>query len=111
MHTRACRSLTAALIAVSMLCAPRAFALVTGSNRALNGCESAAASLARCFGAVSSRMILTVTSRFTGLTSGGVTAHDWLSAAVSDPDGVVDCVEEGTLVSTLGVNAFTCPVE
>jgi hypothetical protein len=50
-------------------------------------------------------------SRFTTISSAGVTIRDWLAAAMNDPDGVVDRVEEGTLASNPSINAFSCAVE
>lgn len=55
--------------------------------------------------------MLQTTSQFTGLTADGITVRDWLANAVADPDGVVDAVEEGTLVTDIpGVNPFSCSI-
>src|SRR5579871_628772 len=53
--------------------------------------------------------ILTVASRFDTVTAGGVTVADWLGAAMTSPDAVVDRVDEGTLVADYpGVNPIAC---
>jgi hypothetical protein len=53
--------------------------------------------------------ILTVGPRFDTVTAGGVTVADWLAGAVASPDGVVDEVDEGTLVTDYpGVNPIAC---
>jgi hypothetical protein len=53
--------------------------------------------------------ILRTNSRFTTVTAGGVTVRDWLAAAIADPDGVVDRVDEGTLVADYpGTNPIPC---
>jgi len=53
--------------------------------------------------------ILTAASRWSSVTAAGVTLPDFLADAIADPDGVVDHVDEGTLVADYpGVNAFTC---
>ena len=53
--------------------------------------------------------ILRTNSRFTTVTAGGVTVRDWLAAAIADPDGVVDRVDEGTLVIDYpGTNPIPC---
>ncbi len=50
-------------------------------------------------------------ARYTGLLAGGVSVRDFLAAAVTDPDGVVDRVDEGTFVTDIpGVLPFACPV-
>jgi hypothetical protein len=50
-------------------------------------------------------------SRFTTMTSDGVTLRDWLAAAMADPDAVVDRVEEGTLTSNPSIAPFACTVD
>jgi hypothetical protein len=50
-------------------------------------------------------------SRFTTMTSDGVTLRDWLAAAMADPDAVVDRVEEGTLTSNPAIAPFACSVD
>lgn len=50
-------------------------------------------------------------SRFTTISSDGVTLRDWLVAAVNDPDGVIDRVEEGTLASSPSIDPFPCMVD
>lgn len=51
-------------------------------------------------------------SRFTTITSDGVTLRDWLAAAMSDPDNVADAVEEGTLTtSNPSIAPFPCTVD
>jgi hypothetical protein len=50
-------------------------------------------------------------SRFTTMTSDGVTLSDWLAAAMTDPDAVVDLVEEGSLTSNPSINPFACVVD
>jgi hypothetical protein len=53
--------------------------------------------------------ILTVGPRFDTVTAGGVTVADWLAGAITNPDGVVDEVDEGTLVTDYpGVNPIAC---
>ncbi len=43
------------------------------------------------------------------MTAGGVTVRDWLAAAIAAPDGVVDRVDEGTLVTDYpGTNPIPC---
>jgi hypothetical protein len=37
--------------------------------------------------------------------------RDWLAAAMSDPDGVVDRVEEGTLANSTSIDPFPCTVD
>jgi hypothetical protein len=55
--------------------------------------------------------ILRTNARFISVTAGGVTVRDWLADAMADPDGVVDRVDEGTLVADYpGTNPFACPV-
>ncbi len=47
--------------------------------------------------------------RFNTVTAGGVTVADWLAGAVASPDGVVDEVDEGTLVTDYpGVDPIAC---
>jgi hypothetical protein len=50
-------------------------------------------------------------SRFTTMTSDGVALRDWLAAAMTDPDAVVDLVEEGTLAADPSINPFACVVD
>jgi hypothetical protein len=50
-------------------------------------------------------------SRFTTMASDGVTLRDWLAGAMSDPDSVVDLVEEGTLASNPSIMPFSCVVD
>ncbi|HYR97030.1 MAG TPA: hypothetical protein VEM57_09855, partial [Candidatus Binatus sp.] len=53
--------------------------------------------------------ILRTNSRYTSVTAGGVTVRDWLAAAIADPDGVVDRVDEGTLVNDYpGTSPIPC---
>jgi hypothetical protein len=53
--------------------------------------------------------ILRTNARFTTVTAGGVTVRDWLADAIADPDGVVDRVDEGTLVTDYpGTNPIPC---
>jgi hypothetical protein len=41
----------------------------------------------------------------------GIELRDWLEAAITDPDGVVDRAEEGTFVDDVpGVEEFSCEV-
>lgn len=55
--------------------------------------------------------LLTTASRWSTVTADGVTLPDYLAAAIADPDGVVDAVDEGTLVADYpGVAAFACPL-
>jgi hypothetical protein len=50
-------------------------------------------------------------ARYTGLVAGGLSVRDFLAAAVADPDGVLDRVDEGTLVTDIpGVLPFACAV-
>ena len=55
--------------------------------------------------------ILTSTDRFENLTAGGVSVRDWLSDAMTNPAGVVDRVDEGTLAKDLGIQPFACSVD
>jgi hypothetical protein len=50
-------------------------------------------------------------SRFATMTSDGVALRDWLAAAMSDPDAVVDLVEEGSLTSNPSISRFACAVD
>jgi hypothetical protein len=50
-------------------------------------------------------------SRFTTMTSDGMSLRDWLAAAMTDPDAVVDRVEEGTLASNPSIAPFACAVD
>jgi len=53
--------------------------------------------------------MLRTDSRYTGLAAGGVTVRDYLAAAVTTPDAVVDRVDEGTFVTDIpGVQPFAC---
>ena len=55
--------------------------------------------------------LLTTPSRWSTVTADGVTLPTMLAAAIADPDGVVDHVDEGTLVADYpGVNPFPCPL-
>jgi hypothetical protein len=48
-------------------------------------------------------------ARYTGLIAGGLSVRDFLADAVADPDGVIDRVDEGTLVTDVpGVLPFSC---
>ncbi len=48
-------------------------------------------------------------TRYTGLVAGGLSVRDFLADAVANPDGVLDRVDEGTLVTDIpGVLPFTC---
>jgi hypothetical protein len=48
-------------------------------------------------------------ARYSGLVAGGFSVRDFLAAAVADPDGVIDRVDEGTFVTDIpGVLPFTC---
>ena len=52
--------------------------------------------------------ILTTGSRWSTVTADGVTLPDYLAAAIANPKGVVDAVDEGTLVADYpGVSAFS----
>lgn len=62
-------------------------------------------------GATSLHGMLQSDSRFTGITSDGVSLRDWLAAAMTDPDNVVDLVEEGTLASSPSIDPFPCSVD
>ena len=62
-------------------------------------------------GATSLHGMLQSDTRFTSITSDGVVLRDWLAAAMSDPDNVVDLVEEGTLASSPSINPFACSVD
>jgi hypothetical protein len=62
-------------------------------------------------GATSLHGMLQSDSRFTSISSDGITLRDWLAAAMSDPDNVVDLVEEGTLASNPSINPFSCSVD
>lgn len=52
--------------------------------------------------------MLSTESRYTGLTSNGVSVRDYLADAINDPDGVVDQVEEGTFTTDFGVPPIAC---
>jgi hypothetical protein len=52
--------------------------------------------------------MLTSNARFTTMTSDGVTLRDWLAAVMTDPGGVVDRVEEGTLATNRSIAPFAC---
>ena len=52
--------------------------------------------------------MLSTQSRYTGLAAGGLTVRDFLAAAVNDPDGVVDRVDEGAIAATFGVPPIAC---
>jgi hypothetical protein len=53
--------------------------------------------------------LLRTNSRFTGLLAGGVSPATFLDDAFQDPDGVIDRVDEGTLVADIpGVLPFSC---
>jgi hypothetical protein len=53
--------------------------------------------------------LLRTDSRFTGFTAGGVVLRDYVAAAMTNPDAVVDAVDEGTLVTAVpGVLPFDC---
>lgn len=55
--------------------------------------------------------ILRTDSRFTTVTADGITVRDWLADAMANPDGVIDRVDEGTLVTDYpGTNPFACPL-
>jgi hypothetical protein len=48
---------------------------------------------------------------YTGRAVDGIVMRDWIAGAFSDPDGVTNRVEEGTLVQDYpGVKPFACPV-
>lgn len=47
-------------------------------------------------------------STFTTLLAGGVSSAQWLGDAVTNPDGVVDRVDEGTIVADFGAQPFVC---
>jgi hypothetical protein len=49
--------------------------------------------------------------QFTTVATDGQLMNDWIGQSLSDPDGVVDRVQEGTLVDDIpGVDAFPCAV-
>lgn len=51
-------------------------------------------------------------AQFNSLDVAGVTIADWVGGAMNDPEGVVDRVEEGALVTQFpGVEPFGCPVD
>jgi hypothetical protein len=50
-------------------------------------------------------------TRFQTITSDGVSLRDYLAAAMADPDGVVDRVEEGSLASSASIDPFPCSVD
>jgi len=53
--------------------------------------------------------MLRTNSLYTGLVAGGLSVRDFLADAVADPDGVIDRVDEGTLVTDRpGVLPFAC---
>jgi hypothetical protein len=55
--------------------------------------------------------LLTAPARWSSVTADGVTLPNYLAAAMADPDGVVDAVDEGTLVADYpGVAPFACPL-
>jgi hypothetical protein len=55
--------------------------------------------------------ILTTASRWSTVTADGVKLPAYLAAAIANPDGVIDAVDEGTLTTDYpGVNAFACPL-
>ena len=62
-------------------------------------------------GASSMHGMLQSDSRFTATASDGVSLRDWLATAMSDPDAVVDLVEEGTLASNPSIDPFACVVD
>jgi hypothetical protein len=62
-------------------------------------------------GATSLHGMLQSNTRFTSISSDGVVLRDWLAAAMSDPDNVVDLVEEGTLAGNPSINSFACNVD
>jgi hypothetical protein len=62
-------------------------------------------------GSASLHGMLQSDSRFTGVTSDGTSVRDWLAAAMSDPNNVVDRVEEGTLASSPSIDPFPCAVD
>jgi hypothetical protein len=54
-------------------------------------------------------ILTTSSTRWATVTAGGVTVRDWLGGAMADPDGVVDQVDEGTLVADYpGTNPIPC---
>ena len=60
----------------------------------------------------STHVIATRETLFTTQAVDGIIMRDWLGDAMTDPDGVVDAVEEGSLAGTIsGVNAFPCAVD
>lgn len=59
----------------------------------------------------STHTLLGSTSRFNNTTSDGVALRDWLEAAMNDPGGVEDRVEEGSLASNPEVEPFGCSVD
>jgi hypothetical protein len=55
--------------------------------------------------------ILTTGSRWSTVTADGELLPDFLADAIAAPNGVIDHVDEGTLVADYpGVNAFACPL-
>ena len=48
---------------------------------------------------------------YTSVITDGQLMNDWIGQSLTDPDGVVDRVAEGSLVGDIpGVNAFPCAV-
>jgi hypothetical protein len=78
-------------------------------------CDTAGTEGLRYFlpaGTASNHTIVTDTSVFTGVSVDGMLMRDWLALAVTDPDGLSDAVEEGTLATVIsGVDPFPCAVD
>jgi hypothetical protein len=72
------------------------------ANQGLNGIHSFLPA-----SSTSMHGLVTVTSRFSSLTADGVVLRDFLSAAITDPDAVVDRVEAGTLSG----DPFPCSID
>ncbi len=74
------------------------------TNRGLNGIRNWLPAVSTPY-----HTILTTASRWSTVTAGGELLPDYLAAAVANPDGVHDHVDEGTLVTDFpGVNALGC---
>jgi hypothetical protein len=57
-------------------------------------------------------VIATRQSLFTGYAVDGIVMRDWLAQAMTDPDNLVDAVEEGTLTTDYpGVLPFPCAID
>jgi hypothetical protein len=62
----------------------------------------------------STHVIATRETLYTDYAVDGIIMRDWLADAMTDPDGVVDAVEEGTLATDpehAGTNVFPCSID